>query len=100
MVKATDNKGRPRVVVTGMGLVTPCGTGLDKTWLALISGQSGIRPITRFDTTAFDTKFAGEVFDFDASRWLDAKEIRRNDAFIQFAIAAADMALEQAKFKV
>ncbi len=96
----TDHKGRPRVVITGMGLVTPCGTGLDKTWSALISGKSGIKPITHFDAAAFDTKFAGEVHDFEASRWMDTKEIRRNDLFIQFAIAAADMALEDAAYKV
>jgi 3-oxoacyl-[acyl-carrier-protein] synthase II len=83
-----------------MGLVTPCGTGLDKTWSALISGKSGIKPITHFDAAAFDTKFAGEVHDFEASRWMDTKEIRRNDLFIQFAIAAADMALEDAAYKV
>lgn len=83
-----------------MGLVTPCGTGLDKTWSSLISGKSGIKPITHFDASSFDTRFAGEVHDFEAKRWMDPKEIRRNDLFIQFAIAAADMALEDANYKV
>ncbi|MCK6549411.1 beta-ketoacyl-ACP synthase II [Myxococcota bacterium] len=100
MTQTTDKRGRPRIVVTGLGLVTPCGTGLDKTWDAMVSGRSGIKPIKRFDTTAFDTKFAGEVHDFDASRWMDPKEIRRNDTFIQFAVAAADMALEDAAYKI
>lgn len=100
MSQLKDSRGRPRIVVTGLGLVTPCGTGLDKTWNALIRGQSGIKPIKRFDAQAFDTKFAGEVHDFEASRWLDPKEIRRNDTFIQFAIAAAEMAMEDASFKV
>jgi 3-oxoacyl-[acyl-carrier-protein] synthase II len=87
-------------VVTGHGLVTPCGTGLEKTWSALIKGQSGIKMITRFDTKQFDTKFAGEVLDFEASKWMDPKEIRRNDPFIQYACAAADMALEDASYKI
>jgi 3-oxoacyl-[acyl-carrier-protein] synthase II len=90
MVKSTDHRGRPRVVVTGLGLVTPCGTGLERTWPALIAGKSGIKPITRFDATQFDTRFGGEVHDFEASRWMDPKEIRRNDLFIQFACAAAE----------
>ncbi|MCC7386700.1 MAG: beta-ketoacyl-ACP synthase II [Deltaproteobacteria bacterium] len=100
MVAVTDKKGRPRIVVTGAGLVTPCGTGLDKTWSALIAGKSGIGPITRFDTSAFDTKFAGEIHDFTASTWLDAKEIRRNDPFIHFAIAAAEMAMADASYRI
>src|SRR5687768_9305573 len=99
MIKATDHRGRPRVVVTGMGVVTPVGTGLDKTWKSLIEGRSGIRTIQSFDTSQHDTKFAGEVSDFDPSRWMDTKEVRRNDPFIKFAIASADMAMEDAKFK-
>jgi 3-oxoacyl-[acyl-carrier-protein] synthase II len=83
-----------------MGMVTPCGVGLEKSWAQLIEGQSGIGPITRFDATAFDTKFAGEVRDFDAAQWLDNKEIRRNDRFIQFAIAAGDMAMADASYKI
>lgn len=100
MISPTDKRARPRVVITGMGAVTPCGTGLEKSWDALINGRSGIKPIKSFDAKAFDTRFAGEVHDFDASRWLDSKEIRRNDRFIQFAIAAAEMALEDASFRV
>ena len=57
--------GRNRVVVTGMGCVTPCGTGLEKTWQALIDGKSGIKPIKLFDASAYETKFAGEVHDFE-----------------------------------
>ncbi len=100
MVALKDARGRPRVVVTGMGLVTPLGVGLAPSWAGLIEGRSGIRTITAFDTTQFDTKIAGEIVDFDAKLWLDAKEIRRNDRFIQFAIAASDMALEDARYKV
>jgi 3-oxoacyl-[acyl-carrier-protein] synthase II len=100
MDKLRDHKGRPRVVVTGMGLITPCGTGLEKSWSALVSGQSGIRAISRWDTNGFDTKFAGEVIDFEASNWLDGKEIRRNDQFIHFAIAASEMAMADAAYKI
>src|SRR5688500_6513592 len=95
-----DSKGRPRVVITGYGVVTPCGTVLENTWAALIAGKSGIKPIMRFDTTQYDTKFAGEVSDFDPSKLLDGKEIRRNDLFIQLAIAAAEMAMADANYKI
>ncbi|MBI4816310.1 MAG: beta-ketoacyl-ACP synthase II [Deltaproteobacteria bacterium] len=95
-----DARGRPRVVVTGMGLLTPCGVGLEASWAALIAGRSGIGPITHFDASKFDTHFAGEVRGFDPTKWMDGKEIRRNDRFIQFAIAAAEMALEDASYKV
>ena len=100
MTSTTDKKGRPRVVITGAGLVTPCGTGLEKTWASLLEGRSGIKRIKSFDVSAFDTQIAGEVQDFDASEWLDAKEIRRNDRFIQFSIAACEMAMKDAAFTV
>jgi 3-oxoacyl-[acyl-carrier-protein] synthase II len=83
------------VVVTGLGLVTPLGTGVEKTWQGILAGKSGIGPITRFDTGAFKTKIAGEVKDFDAEAWLPKKSVRRLDLFIHYAVAAARMALEQ-----
>src|SRR5918996_4132782 len=82
-----------RVVVTGLGLVTPLGTGVKKTWEALLDGRSGIGPITRFDATALDVKIAGEVKDFEPEQYLDKKEVRKADTFIQYAIGAADMAV-------
>ena len=100
MVDTKDSKGRPRVVVTGLGLVSPCGTGLDKSWSALVAGQSGVCPITQFDATKFETRFAGEVSDFEPTNWMEPKEVRRNDRFIQFSVAAADMAVEDASLKV
>ena len=100
MVRMTDKKGRPRTVLTGMGCVTPCGTGLDKTWAALIEGKSGINVIESFDTTEFETRIAGEVLDFDPKEWMDAKEIRRNDRFIHFALAAAEMAMKDAAYEI
>jgi 3-oxoacyl-[acyl-carrier-protein] synthase II len=93
MTDPKDHRGRPRVVITGMGLVTPCGNSLSESWSALVNGRSGIGPITRWDCSAFDTRIAGEVKGFDAKRLLDAKAARRNDAFIQYALVAADMAM-------
>jgi len=86
-----------RVVVTGMGVISPVGTGLDKFWAALISGESGIDKITKFDASEYKTQIAGEVKDFDAANYIEKKEARRMDRFIQFAVAASKMAIEDAK---
>jgi 3-oxoacyl-[acyl-carrier-protein] synthase II len=85
---------RRRVVVTGVGLVTPLGCGAEKNWRALMEGRSGIGPITRFDTGGFAVKIAGEVKDFDPLLYFDRKEARKLDRFAQYAVAAAQMALE------
>jgi 3-oxoacyl-[acyl-carrier-protein] synthase II len=85
-----------RVVVTGIGPVTPVGTGVDAFWDGLTSGRNGIRRITRFATDDLPVTLAGEVPDFDPSAWLDAKEVRRTDRFTQFAIAAVTLAMEDA----
>ncbi len=81
-----------RVVVTGLGLVTPLGTGVEKTWEGLKAGKSGIGPITKFDASSFKTQIAGEVPDFDPEKWVPVKKIRRLDPFIHFAIGASRMA--------
>ncbi len=83
-----------RVVVTGVGLVTPLGIGVEKTWQALCAGKSGVGKITRFDTSGFQTKIAAEVKDFHAEDFLPLKEAKRTERFIAYAIAAARMALE------
>ncbi len=85
-----------RVVITGMGAITPLGIGTEKLWCALLEGKSGIGPITRFDTSDFPTKIAGEVKDFDPSLYMDKKEARRMDRFTQFAVAGSKMAMEDA----
>ena len=83
-----------RVVITGVGLVTPLGIGVEETWTALCEGKSGIGKITRFDASAFDTQIAGEVKDFHADDFLPKKEAKRIQSFIAYAVAASRMALE------
>src|SRR3954465_7452187 len=83
-----------RVVVTGLGLVTPLGIGTQQTWEAAIAGKSGIGPITRFDAKELPSRIAGEVKSFDAAQFMDKKEARRNDLFIQFGLAATKIVLE------
>jgi len=85
-----------RVVVTGVGLVTPLATGVEKTWQKILAGESGIRRISKFDPSPFKTQIAGEVVDFNPDDWLEKKTARRLDAFIHFAVAAARMAWEMA----
>ncbi|MEK4104927.1 beta-ketoacyl-ACP synthase II [Paenibacillus odorifer] len=84
-----------RVVITGMGLISPLGNTIGQFWDRLISGESGISPITSFDTTGFKTRIAGEVRDFDAEGRFGRKEARRMDRFSQFALAATEEAWKQ-----
>jgi len=85
-----------RVVITGMGLVTPLGIGVDENWRALLDGKSGIGPITQFDCSQYATKIAGEVKDFEPTRWMDKREVKSLDRFLQLAIAAGALAVEDA----
>jgi 3-oxoacyl-[acyl-carrier-protein] synthase II len=89
-----------RIVITGIGAVTPVGTGKEAYWNGLVSGASGIGPITLFDPSDFDVKIAAEVKGFVAEDYADRKETRRMDRFTQFAVAAARMALEDAALSV
>ena len=89
-----------RVVVTGLGLVTPLGTGVEKTWKALCAGESGIGRITRFDPTGYDAQIAGEVKDFDPAQFIEKKEIKKMDTFIHYAVGASQLAVDDAKLKV
>jgi 3-oxoacyl-[acyl-carrier-protein] synthase II len=89
-----------RVVVTGIGLVTPLGVGREENWSALTEGKSGIGPITLFPTTDFATKFAGEVKDFDPTRFIDKREAKWQDRFLHFAVAAAQLAKDDAGLEV
>jgi 3-oxoacyl-[acyl-carrier-protein] synthase II len=84
-----------RVVVTGVGLVSPIGIGTEETWQAARDGRSGIAAITLFDTARYSTRFAGEEKAFDPLRWIDKKDVKKCARFIQFALAATTMAMEQ-----
>jgi 3-oxoacyl-[acyl-carrier-protein] synthase II len=89
-----------RVVITGLGAITPLGTGVDKSWQALLEGRSGIAEVTRFDASAFRNRIAGEVKDFAPEDFLGRKLARTTDRFIQFALAATQMAMEDSKLQV
>ncbi|MBM4291392.1 MAG: beta-ketoacyl-ACP synthase II [Deltaproteobacteria bacterium] len=85
-----------RVVITGLGLVTPLGVGVEENWAALMAGRSGVRRISRFDPAEFPVQIAGEVPDFDPHRWVGKKDARHMDRFIHFAVAASMLAFEDA----
>lgn len=87
-----------RVVVTGLGAITPLGNNVKDTWDALVNGVSGAGPITHFDASLFKTQFACEVKNFDASKYFDRKELRKFDLYAQFAVVAAKEAMEDANF--
>ena len=89
-----------RVVVTGLGMLSPLGNDVDSTWQAILDGKSGIGPITCMDVTDFNTKFAGEVKDFDVEAYIPKKETKKMDKFIQFGIAAGKQALADSKFEI
>jgi len=89
-----------RVVVSGLGAVAPNGIGVESFWQNIIGGVSGIAPITRFDASKHDTRIAGEVKGFDPLQWLEKKEVRKMDLFIQYAVAAAQMAHDDSGLKV
>ncbi len=89
-----------RVVVTGLGLVTSLGTGVEKNWEALMAGRSGIAPITSFDVSDFPTKIAGEVKDFNPEDWIDKRDIKKMDLFIQYAVASAEQAMRQSALQI
>jgi len=89
-----------RVVITGLGSVTPLGIGVEETWAGLCAGRSGIGPITRFETTDFPVTIAGEVKGFDPEQYLDKKEIKKMDTFIHYACAAGQMAFADSAFRI
>ena len=91
---------RKRVVVTGMGCISPVGNTVEETWSALLAGKSGAGAITRFDSSKHKTRFAAEVKGFDAVAEFGAREARKMDRFTQFAMVAAAQALDQAGLKI
>jgi 3-oxoacyl-[acyl-carrier-protein] synthase II len=88
------------VVVTGVGLVSPLGIGTGTTWEGLLSGRSGAAPITHFDASKFPCRFAAEVKGFDPLQWVEKKDVKKMDRFIQYAVAAADQALKDSELEV
>src|SRR5260221_3028051 len=94
------NGDRRRVVVTGIGLITPLGSTVDKSWAGLNAGKSGIGKISRFDASDVETQIAGEVHDFDRLEYMERKEAKRADRFAQFAVATAGQALKDAKLEI
>jgi len=91
---------KPRVVITGMGTVNPCGLDVNTTWDNLLNGKSGVGPITLFDPTGLNVKIAAEVKGFDPANYMDGKEARRRDRFAQFAIASTVQAVQQARLTI
>ena len=92
-----DNR---RVVITGVGLVSPLGVGTEPTWKGLLAGQSGVANITLFDASRHSTHFAAEVKGFDPLNWVEKKDVKKMDRFIQFAVAAADLAVADSGLKI
>lgn len=89
-----------KVVVTGIGMISPLGTGTEKTWKGLLDGRSGIRKITQFDSTGFPCRIAGEVQDFEVDRFIEIKEQKKMDRFIHLGIAASIMAMDDSKLEI
>lgn len=90
------NLEKRRVVVTGIGLISPVAIGTEATWEALLAGRSGVGTITKFDASDYPSRIAGEVDGFDPANWLEKKEIKKSDTFIHYAIAASQMAWDDA----
>ena len=89
-----------RVVVTGLGLLTPVGNTVEESWKNIVAGKSGIAPITAFDASAFSTRISGSVKDFDVTEYMSMKDARKMDVFIHFGIAAGLQAMEDAGIEV
>jgi 3-oxoacyl-[acyl-carrier-protein] synthase II len=87
-----------RVVITGLGALTPCGNDTEQTWASLCAGKSGLGPLTRFDASALPARIAGEVKDFDPTRWVERKRVKEGHTFIHYAVAAARMAVESSGY--
>ena len=89
-----------RVALTGVGVITPIGIGRDAFWTGLMEGRSGVRRLTAFDPSPYETQIAGEIREFDPAQFMDRKEVRRNDRFVHFAVAATRLALDDAGFAI
>lgn len=97
MEQYLDHRGRPRIVITGIGMVSPLGNSAKESWESAVAGRSGVGPITQFDASDFPCRIAGEVRGFDAAEYIDFKEARRMSRASQLAVAAATMAMRDAE---
>ena len=88
-----------RVVITGIGALTPIGNNIEEFWKGLLSGKSGADPITKFDASGFSTQFACELKNFDPLEYIDDKALKRMDPFTHYALATAQMAMEDSQIK-
>jgi 3-oxoacyl-[acyl-carrier-protein] synthase II len=95
-----SNMSKRRVVVTGLGIVSPVGNTIATAWNAIVNGRSGIGPVTTYDTTGFATTIAGEVRDFDPTTWIPPKDAKKMDEFIHYGVAASFMALDDSGLQV
>ena len=91
---------RRRVVVTGLGIVSPVGSTVESAWTNILAGKSGIVPIEKYDVSAYSTKFAGLVAGFNAEEYMGPKEIRKTDPFIHYGVAAAKQAVKDAGLEI
>src|SRR5258708_31317849 len=89
-----------KVVVTGLGIVSPVGIGIAQAWENVLNGRSGVGPITRFDASALPTRIAAEVKGFNSADWMPLKETRRSDLFVHFGLAATKLALDHPGFTI
>src|SRR5690606_29758617 len=89
-----------RVVITGLGILSPLGNDLASSWDGIVNARSGIGPITSFDVSAFATRIAGEVKDFDASQWIAPKDVKKMDPFVHYGVAAALMSIADAGLEI
>lgn len=96
----TKPNGQKRVVITGVGALSPLGLNLADSWSNALNGKSGIANITKFDASSYDVKFAGEVKDFNADLFVEKKEQKKMDLFIQYAIATTKMAMAQSGLQI
>jgi len=100
LISTTKPNGQKRVVITGMGAVSPLGTTLSDSWKAALNGQSGIASITKFDANEYDVRFAGEVKNFNPDLYIEKKEQKKMDLFIQYALASTQMGFDQSGLKI
>src|SRR5512141_2693854 len=100
MVQTSELRPRQRVVVTGLGAVSPVGQGVENTWREFLAGTSGVGPITQFDASSYPSRIAGEVKDFRPPTCVEPKEAKRMSRFELFALAATEEAIAQAKLTI